>query len=611
MTLFSKALPLRACTRLSAFTLISSLLSMPAIASDELDSITVTANRMPTENALAPTTVITHDEIEKLQIDDLPTLLSRTPGIDMTQNGGYGKSSSIFMRGTGSGHVLVLVDGVKWQSATSGSSALQDFPVDQIERIEIVRGPRSGIYGSEAIGGVIQIFTRQGKAGKTKPYFSAGLGTKNTQKANVGVSGGDHDTQYNLGYSYLTTNGIDAHDDNYPDHDGYHNKSLSLTVNHNITDNWSVGANLLRAEGYNEYDGGDDIYGDSVQQILGVNTDFDINNIWGMSFEVAESRDRLQTVRASEDYSHFNTRHRSVSWINNLKLSQNHQVNLGIDYDHDSVESSSDYPVTSRDNKAVFASWQANVGKHAWLLSARHDDNEVFGHRSTGTADYGYWINDELRVSANIGTGFKAPTFNQLYYPLSFGYEGNPDVKPEKSASYGVGIEASPVWGTWSVNAYRNRIRDLIDWQANASTGTTMPTNVDEADIKGIEFAVTTTIVDWQVSADASFLQPEDDKTGNVLPRRAKRLANLHLDRNWGDWSTGASWKLRGHSYDKADNVKRLGGYGLLDLRVAYQVDPDWTVRLTGQNMLNKDYQTADDYYSLGRTVMLSVSYQP
>ncbi|WP_417512058.1 TonB-dependent receptor domain-containing protein [Methylophaga sp.] len=606
MTLFSKALPLRACTRLSAFTLISSLLSLPAIASDELNSITVTANRMPTENALAPSTVITRNEIEKLQINDLPTLLSRFPGVDMIQRGGYGKTSGISIRGSDTKQILILVDGVKWRSATSGAAALQDFPVEQIERIEIVRGSRSGIYGSEAIGGVIQIFTRKGKNEKATPYLTLATGTKNTQKASAGISGGNASTHYNLGYSYLSTNGIDAQDDENPDHDGYRNKSVSFNVNHQLSDNWSIGAHLLRVDGINEYDGNDPIYSKISQQVMGVNTNIFLSDLWEVSVQLSESRDKSQEHSRGQDTDHFNTLLRTISWVNTLHINPQQKVNIGFDYDHDKIDSNLAYTETSRSNKAVFASWQASEGKHDWLLSARHDDNEAFGHRSTGTADYGYWLTENLRLSASAGTGFRTPSFNDLYWPTA----PNPDLLPEKSKSYTVGITGTPEWGQWAVNAYKNEIRDLIAWSRNSS-GNFTPSNVNKAKIKGIEFEASTSIASWDISGDISFIQPEDGDSGRQLVRTARRLANLHIDKDWNAWSAGASWKLRGATFNDRNNTQRLGGYGLLDLRVAYKVDPDWTVRLTGQNMLNKDYQTVEDYYSLGRTVMVSVSYQP
>lgn len=607
---YVKALPLRACAQLSAATLISSLLAVPVLADDALDAITVTANRMPTENALAPTTVITREQIDRLQINDLATLLSRTPGVDTWANGGLGKSSSVSIRGTSSDHVLVLVDGVKWQSATSGSTAFEDFPVEQIERIEIVRGPRSGLYGSEAIGGVIQIFTRQGQAGKPTPYFSAGVGSKNTQKATVGVSGGDEKTRYNLSYNHLSSNGIDATSaPTYPDHDGYRNNNLSFRVNHQATEDWNIGASFLRANGYNEYDGtGEPVTADKVQQVMAINSGYRINDIWTMNFQLAETRDRQENYRDGARYSHFNTRLRTASWSNGLALNDNHHLNIGIDYQHDAIESDGQYDETSRDNTGIFASWQANVERHEWLLSARHDDNEAFGEYTTGTAEYGYWITDELRISGGAGTGFKSPTFNDLYYPGA----GNPDVDPEKSRSYNVAIQGSPVWGNWAVNAYKTDIRDLIAWAPEApGSWIWRPYNVNDAKIKGIEFEVDTTIADWLVAVDVSFLKPEDKATGNYLTRRAQRLANVHLDKQWGKWSTGASWKLRGRSFDDIANNTRLGGYGLLDLRLAYQVNNDWTVRLTGHNIFDKDYTTADGYNTLDRNVMLTIHYQP
>jgi len=172
-------------------------------------------------------------------------------------------------------------------------------------------------------------------------------------------------------------------------------------------------------------------------------------------------------------------------------------------------------------------------------------------------------------------------------------------------------LDGTTTWGRWAVNAYQNKVHDLIANTTDPVTDIFGPYNVNEAKIKGIEFELHTSLFNWDLSADASFLNPENEETDNVLARRAKRLANFHADRQWSKWSTGASWRLRGESYSDADNDVKLSGFGLLDLRAAYNIDSDWTIRLTGQNMLDKDYQTVDRYYSLGRTVMLSVHYQP
>lgn len=592
-------------TRLLLSSIAAVTFSAPIHADETLDNITVTANRMPTVNALAPTTVITRADIERLQITDLTTLLSRQPGIDIAVNGGLGKASSIFMRGTNSGHVLVLVDGVKWSSATAGSPAIQHFPIEQIERIEIVRGPRSGLYGSEAIGGVIQIFTRKGGVGSVTPFAKLSYGTHNSKQAAAGVSGGDEKTTYNLSFNHLSTDGINAQDGQDPDKDGYRSNNVSAKINHQFTDKLNIGANFLRSEGFNEYDSSLDILkGDSVQQIIGTNGAWQVNDDWLVSLLLSESRDKSTNFKNSLADGTFDTRHRSASLTNTFEITPNHTLNLGLDYEVDDVNSSVDYNETSRDNKAVFLSWQGNADKNSWLLSARHDNNEAYGSYNTGTAEWGYWLQDGLQLTANVGTAFNAPSFNQLYYPNY----GVATLRPEKSENFGVGLQGDHSDVTWGINAYHNKIKDLI--------GGFPVDNVDKAVIKGVEFDAATNMVGWDVAFNASFLKPEDESTGNILQRRAQRLANIHLDKQWGAWSTGASLKLSGHRFDDAANNTRLGGYGLLDLRVAYQLDTDWSLQANVSNVFNKEYQTARDfsgnnYNSLDRIAMFSVVYQP
>lgn len=596
---------LRTSVRLTLATL--SLVTVSAYGAEALDTVTVTANRMPTENALAPTTLITRTDIERLQITDLPTLLSRQPGISVSVSGGLGKQSSIFMRGTNSDHVLVLVDGIKWQSATSGAAAIQNFPVEQIERIEIVRGPRSGLYGAEAIGGVIQIFTRQGKQGLT-PYGKITYGSHNSKQIAAGLTGGDEKTSYNVSFNHDSTDGINAHQNDNPDNDGYRSRSLSAKIQHQLTDKIDIGANVIRSEGFNDYDGFNvtaDNKSELVEQVLGINSQVQISQIWLASMNLGESRDQAHDFVNGTANGAFSTRHRFANLSNTFKLTPEHTINIGFDYDIDQVTSTTNFVETSRDNKALFVSWQGNVAKHSWLLSARHDDNEAYGNNNTGTAEWGYKLDDTLTLTANIGTAFKAPTFNQLYWPTTAFFVGNPDLNPEKSKSYGLGLVATPTWGQWSIQTYKTEVRDLLLY--------VFPTtkNVNKAKIKGIEFDVATDLLGWDVAANASLLKPEDEQSGNILPRRAQRLANIFVDKQWGAFSAGASVKLRGHSFDNAANTTRLGGYGLLDLRIAYQVTADWTIQAKLDNAFNKRYQTVRDYNSLDRTVMFTLSYQP
>jgi len=607
---------LRTSARLTLATIAVTSFSLPAFANDEenLETMTVTTNRMASENLLAPTTVITRADIERLQIIDLPSLLARQPGIDMTSKGGWGKDTAISIRGTSSRHVLILVDGVKWQSATLGETNIQDFPVEQIERIEIVRGPRSGLYGSEAIGGVIQIFTRKGQQDFT-PYAKVGYGTHDTKQAAVGASGGNETTTYNLSFNHQSTDGINAREDTNPDDDGYRNNSLAAKVDHQLSDTTTIGANFFRSESKNDYDNRsvtDRIKGDGTQQVLGVHGSFQLTDTWLLSSQVSESRDRSENYENSSSTGDINTRHRFVNVTNRIDLTENHVLNLGLDYDHDHIDSTEDYIETSRDNKAAFISLQSVVNKHSWLLSGRHDDNEVFGTHNTGSAEWGYWLEDNLQVVANYGTAFKAPSFNDLYWPVGpYGY-GNPDLKSEESTSWGISLNGNEATFNWGLHFYKTKIENLIEW-APISPGSYVwtPSNVSKAEIKGVEFEISATVFGADVAFDASFLEPEDEETGNTLTRRAKRLANLHIDKKWGTWSAGASWKLSGHRYDDADNDNRLGGFGLVDIRAAYQLAPDWSLHANVSNLFDKEYQTVDTYNSLDRIAMLSIIYQP
>jgi len=599
---------LRTTARLTLAALAASTLSVNA--AETLDSITVTADRMPSENILAATTVVTRADIERLQITDLPTLLSRQPGIDIAISGGIGKQSSIFMRGTNSSHVLLLVDGVKWYSATAGSPAIQDFPIEQIERIEIVRGPRSGLYGSEAIGGVIQIFTRKGQQG-VSPFAKIAYGTHNTKQATAGVRGGNEDTTYNLSFNHQSTDGINAKTNTNPDKDGYRNNNISATINHQFNDKINVQFNALRAQGVNQFDpffSTTDINtSDFVQQVLGAKANINVTDDWTLSLQLGESRDQSKSYTNGIAGSVFDTRHRTASFNNLIKITDNNKLNLGIDYDVDDVDSTTNFVITSRDNKAVYASWQGMANKHSWLLSVRHDNNEAFGSHNTGTAEWGYCLQEGLQFVATIGTGFKTPTFNDLYYPLSFGYQGNPNLKPEKSRSYEIGLVGDYDWSNWSVRAYETKIDDLIAIKSDFST----VTNINKAKIRGVELEMGTTILGWNTQANISFLKPEDDKTGRILARRAKRLASISADKHWGDWSTGASWKLRGHSFDNAANTTRLGGYGLIDIRAGYQLNKGWLLQASVTNLFDKKYQTVKNYNSLDRTALLTISYKP
>ena len=596
---------------------IATVASSASYADSSLTSVTVTANRIEAASVAASTTVITRDDIERLQITSLPELLSRQQGIGIVMQGGAGKLSSLFMRGTESDHVLVLVDGVRWQSATAGAAALQHFPVSQIERIEIVRGPRSGLYGAEAIGGVIQIFTRQGDTG-FHPTARIGFGSDNTKEASVGISGGMANTHYNVSIAHQETDGFNALLNNNPDDDGYENQSISANLSHVFSDRFKVGVSALYAEGENEYDGFEGVPGsftdyndETVQQILSANASFKATSNWILDFKLGESRDKSDNFGGFSD-STFNTKHQFASFQNTFSYADNQTAILGFDYDEDEVDATTAFTEKSRDNKAIFASWIGDFDRVNVGVSGRYDDNEQFGSHTTGSAEIGLRITDSIRVVGSVGTAFKAPTFNDLYWPFAFGFQGNPDLDPERTRAHEIGLEGDMAWGQWSARYYHNDIKDLISTKSDFST----VENVNKARIRGVELAVSASILDWDVAANVSFLDPKNRESGKVLTRRAKQMANLTLDRSWGAFSAGASLKLQGHSYNNASNTQRLSGFSVVDLRARYAFSPAWAVEARVQNLFDKDYFTAMDfsgngYQSLDRSGFISLVYQP
>ncbi|CAD5107701.1 TonB-dependent vitamin B12 receptor [Zestomonas carbonaria] len=601
-------------------------LALAASGSLELDQQVVTATRL--EQAvpnLAATTVIGRDEIERSQAQSVPELLRKVPGVSIANNGGPGKSTSLFMRGTNSNHVLVLIDGVKAGSVTSGGSALQDLPVELIERIEVVRGPRSSLYGSEAIGGVIQIFTRKGGGEGAKPFFSAGYGTHDTYEGSVGVSGGDGKGWYSLGISGSDTDGINvkpAGASGYEDDsDGYRNLSGSLNAGYRFDNGLELDGNLLQTKSHNDYDSvssrrtsGFNAYADGQTRVVGGRARFNPLAPWRVTVQAGRSEDKSDAYQDGAFYSRFDSRRDSISWQNDLTLAEGHILTLGADYQRDEVNGNTAYAEDSRDNKGAFVQYLGQAGRHDWQLSLRHDDDEQFGNHDTGNIGWGYLLTEELRFTANYGTAFKAPTFNQLYYP---GF-GNPDLDAEKSHSVEVGLNGEHAWGHWAANAYRTKIEDLIS--TITVNGMSQAEGVDSARIRGLELVLGSDLLGWQWNANYSLMDAENRSKrssrtgiayyGKDLNRRPGQTFNLDVDRAFGAFSVGATLSAQDSAYDDLENQKELSGFATLDLRGEYRITPEWRLQTRVANLLDADYETADGFNQPGQAVYFTVRYQ-
>lgn len=616
----------------NSLSLAAVLLGVPSVALAHegallLGQQVITASRTGASPVvIAASSVITREEIERQQAGSVPELLQRLAGVSVTSNGGRGKSTSVSIRGTSDKHVLVLIDGIRVGSATSGSAALQSIPVEQIERIEIVRGPRSSLYGSEAMGGVIQIFTRRGGDAGVKPYFSAGAGSRSSYSGSAGLSGGQGNGWFNLGVAGESTDGINARayrpsapNAYEPDADGYRELSAQLRAGYRFDNGLELDGSWLQSENHGDFDtrstrgtSGRDAYSDGSLQALSGRARFAPLAFWDVTLQAGHSEDLSDNFQDGAFYSRFDTRRDSLSWQNDFHVGEAQVLSLGMDYQQDRIDSSDDYARDSRYNRGYFVQYQAAFGRHGVQAGLRRDKDEFFGSHDTGSLGYSFELSEALTLTAAYGTAYRAPTFNDLYYPASAFTAGNPDVKPEESQSYELGIRGSHGWGEWSVNAYENQIDDLIVW---AGTSPMRPENVDVARIRGIETSVATVLAGWDVAANLTVMDPQDRSKanhGHLLQRRAKRQFNLDVDRQFGAIGLGASLYASSERFDKASNAEdtRMPGYALMDLRSEYRIDDAWRLQVKLANLFDRDYETTQTYEQPGRAVYFTVRYQ-
>ncbi len=591
-----------------------------AFASDsELQTIIVTASRIAetADDTLASVSVITREDIERQQAQSVQSVLQGMAGINITNNGGLGKATSVFLRGTESDHVLVLIDGIKVGSATLGTTALQHIPIEQVERIEIVRGPLSSLYGSEAIGGVIQIFTRKG-GGETKPFFSIGAGRYGTYNASVGVSGGSERGWFSLSASGIDNKGFNACNGKpspdgagcftiEPDDDGYNNLSGALRVGYRFESGLDIDVHALQSTSDIEFDGGFVNESESLQHVFGGTVRFSPHDIWHLSLAIGSSQDETDNFKDGTFQTRFETERNTASFQNDFSIMGDHLLTLGVDYQKDRVDGTTHYSVTSRDNKGIFSQYLATIGHQDLQLSLRQDDNEQFGHHTTGNVAWGYRLDDGLRVNASYGTAFKSPTFNELYYP---GY-GNANLQPEESQSIEFGLSGKTSWGRWSSNIYETLVDDLIAYDSSVAA----PGNINQARIRGLEIILATQIKSWDFTANFTLLDPENrsngSSKGNVLPRRAKQSMSIDASHKVGKTTLGSTLIFEGGRYDDLSNTRELSGYATVDLRAEYVFAEDWLLQARIENLFDKDYETAAFYNQPGRGLYMTLRYQP
>jgi vitamin B12 transporter len=578
-------------------------LALPAAAQERIEPVVVTANRTPTtaDETLASVDVITREEIEERQPLDVPDLLGGLAGIDISRNGGRGNTASVNIRGTSNDQTLVLVDGVRVASATTGGAALGNLAPEQIERIEVVRGPRASLYGADAIGGVIQIFTRRNEGANA----SVTAGGNNTRAVNAGYGRRSDKGFWSLNAARHLTDGFDVKEDTEPDDDGFRQTSLSFRGARELSDRARVDAAVQYREGEPRFDGNPDGSSDK-QHSTRLGLELTPTEIWDLSLDLTRAFD--DSDGRAFGGGRFTTDRYGVTLQNDFYLGSDQVLTIGGDFRHTEVESTAAFTEDERDNTGVFGQYQWRPGAWDLELAVRHDDNEAFGNETTGSAALGYQFTDDVRGFVSFGTAFKAPGFNDLFFP---GF-GNPGLDPEQSRSWEATLTGSgPI--DWRFSAFRTEIDDLIGFDPVTFTAE----NVDNAVIEGVETRLATTLAGFRTRLNATLQNPDNERTGNTLRRRAEVLANLAVSREIGAFRFGADARYRGERYDDAANTDELGGFATVDLRASWQLAPQWRLRGVVRNALDRDYATArtsgftagDEFNAEGRVALITLSW--
>ncbi len=580
-----------------------------------LNTVQVTATRqaMRANEVLADVSVIEREEIEQAGSSTLTELLSRQPGIEMTSSGSYGATNSIMMRGTSKGHTLVLVDGIRVGSASLGEMASWSrLPLNQIDRIEILRGPASSLYGSDAIGGVIQIFTRRGN-GPIKFNAEVGAGTYDTQTETFGFSGGQDGWHYAANVGHNQTRGFNSttpRNSGYNrDRDNFSNTHFSGRLGYTFAKGHEAGASYYFSDGESGYDRSTPATAIWRNQLaistLSTHLKNTITQNWTSTLRLGQSTDETRAMKNGALDSLFKTTQRQYTWQHDFKLPIGNAL-FALERLDQSVTGTGRYPVEDRTIDSVLLGWNGQIGAHLLQVNARNDNNSQFGDKTTGAIAYGYQLTQHWRANTSLGTAFKAPSFNDLYYPLTSGLQGNPNLKPESSINQEAALQYDNGRHRAALTLFQNRVADLISW-----SGLKTPINIGEAKIQGVTLSYEGKIADYDLNANYSHVDPRDRATHRLLARRAQNYGSASIGRLVGAWEWRMEIQAQGQRFDEDANTRKLAGYALTNVYAAYRFERDWSVFARINNVFDRNYETVADFTTPGLNAFVGVRYAP
>ena len=585
----------------------------------EFDPVTVTATRLPQplSSVVADVSVISRKQIDEFAGGSVTDILQTVPGVEISTNGGRGQLSSIFLRGANSSQTVVLIDGVRVNSATSGGAALEKLPLDQVERIEVLRGPASSRYGADAIGGVVQVFTRAA-AGRDQLGAGVGIGSDGLRQAHASLAAGSAKSRLALNVSAENYRGFSASNESHPwglfgsDDDGLQSRSVSLAASHEWMPGQELSLNLLESRGRVQYDAGsaydpvtfNPISGSAewnyrIEQQLASRSLVSrnqLNQAWLSTVTVGEGVDSYKDSGGLSE-SRFRTRQRQLSWQNDVTVAGT-KWSLALEGLNQQIDSTEEYDRSSRIIRSVWLAAQRQYSVHAFDAAVRHDDNSQFGSKTTGSVAYALQL-APLRFAAGYATAFRAPSFNDLYYP----YFGNPDLKPETSANRELSVEYARAGVRTRAVLFRNLVDDLI-----ALDAAYRPANLKQADLRGLGWSGQARLAALELRADMNWQDPRDVATDSVLPRRARRFGGFGASYLIAGWSLDGELRAVGERHDT--DGARLPGYALVDLGIKSEIQPRLSLQMRATNLFDRKYVVAEGYNTAGRGGFVGVDYR-
>ncbi len=565
-----------------------------AIAESKPTEIVITAKGQQSLSDVASTAhVFTQKDIEESQSSDITALLDSVSGISITRNGSRGTVSSAFIRGADSTQTIVLVDGVRIGSATLGSTELGHIPLEFIERIEVVKGPLSGLYGADAIGGVIQLFTKKPSQSQSSVKLSAG--SFGHEKASVAFS----NSTFRISASREENTGIDSTTtvtEGNDDDDGFEETAINIGTNFSLGNLANVSISGFFADNEIEFDNtfGADTGFITENEISTISANFTgkYSDAIKWSSVIGFTNNDSFTEAFS---SQADTQRLTLSSQLEINLSSNHLLILGSDYFDEEITTLTPFPEDSRDNTGIFSQLQSQFGKLGVVANIRFDDNSAYGNQTNGSLALTYSLSQNTRLTASYGTAFRAPTFNELFFP-DF---GNPDLEPEESQTLEVSLRGNVGNTQWRISAFDTTIDDLIEFTAP----TFLPVNINEATLQGVELELGTKIGQWSLSGSLNFLDATDEATGLELVRRPEQTLKISVDRAFGNFGFGADLLAENGRFDVDTE---LDSFQLVNLRAAYKITDKFNISAKVGNLFDEDYELISGFNTEDRSIFVT-----